>query len=180
MNLHSRQGAHTVARGPFSEPIQIRTLETCKNFSIGPHIGLNHCTSSQITFAQRTCFILRTLVLFPFCHYCRSIHSTDIFSYSSHCSTWQLLRHFHQLNNHYTLMESTTFWPDQWVSPALCHRLHWAWNCIRISSTVQWHSSDLAIPTSLLHLHMPHGCCHNRNWSIYRKPHCQAARRWWA
>ena len=103
--------AHTVARGPFSEPIQIRTLETCKNFSIGPHIGLNHCTSSQITFAQRTCFILRTLVLFPFCHYCRSIHSnsTDIFSYSSHCSTWQLLRHFHQLNNHYTLMESTTF-----------------------------------------------------------------------
>jgi len=33
--------AHTVGRGPFSDPFQIQTLETCKNFGIGPHIGLN-------------------------------------------------------------------------------------------------------------------------------------------
>ena len=36
--------AHTVGRGPFSDAIQVQTLETCKNFNISPHVGLNQCS----------------------------------------------------------------------------------------------------------------------------------------
>ena len=99
--------------------------------------------------------------------------------YSSHCSTTQSLYHLCELNNYYTLLESTTFWSDKWIHstlPCSCDRTR---NCFRIPTAVNQQSSYSTVFTPLLYLHMSCNCCYNRPWSIYWKHHCPVARRWW-